>query len=325
MAIKNGTHDDLLDLLADGSRHYRCGMYLYSMDVMRRQQIYHEMESERMEDKCYKINKLLKLCDENWNQLFLVNFLRYLSDEQNRNNYVEIGFRIGYNTLIRERASLRNMEALLIAASGLVDTLPKDDFTRELKKDVAYMAHKYEIEPIPQESWKRRGMTPSKEPIVRLIQTARLLHENELIFNKLINCKTRDDIFNLFNVEGNSEWNRYFGETQSRKIGVMKCDLIGINFVAPMLHLYGIYTSNDELLAAAADITESIPAESNRYITGWRREGLAPISAFETQALIQLYTTRCMEKACTNCPVFRDMISTKSILDQIPAFTQHMK
>ncbi len=323
MTIENKNHDELLNLLADGSRRYRCGIYLYHMDVMRRQQIYHELESERMEEKCYKINKLFKLCDENWNQLFFVNFLRYLSDEPNRNNYIEIGLRIGHNTLLREKGSLRNMEALLIAASGLVDTLPKDEFTKELKKSVAYMAHKYEIEPIPQECWIRRGMTPTKEPIIRLVQAARLFHKNELIFNALINCRTRDDIFNLFNIEGDSEWNKYFGESQSRKIGVMKCDLIGINFVAPMLHLYGIYTSNDDLLATAASITESIPAESNRYITGWKREGLAPISAFETQALIQLYTKHCMEKACKSCPVFRDMTSSRSALNQIPNFLEH--
>ncbi len=316
---------ELLLLLESGAKEYRCGEYLYHLDALYRQQIYQNLEIERLQRKYLQIREIYQFSGQDWNQTFLVYFLRYLSDEANRKNFMEVGFRVGYNTILHERASLRNLEALFIAASGLIDTLPRDNFTNQVRKDVEYMTHKYQINPIAKEEWVRRRMMPAKEPILRLVQVARLFHENDLIFNKLISCRTREDIFNLFNVPALSEWSHYYGETRVRRIGVEKCDLIGINFVVPMLFAYGHYTSSDELVSVANELNEMLPAESNRYITKWRGCGLTPTVAYETQALIQLYTEYCKVKGCERCHVYRHMLSKGSILGKIPSFTQHLR
>ncbi len=327
MSINTDTEnsEELLDLLKSGAKECRCGIYLYNLDPLRRQQIYQELETERLERKYLEIRELYHYTNQDWNQVALIRLLRYLSDEANRANYMEIGLRIGFNTILRERSSLRNLEALLIAAAGLIDTLPRDNFTNQLRKDVEYMAHKYQITPLPKENWSRRRMTPAKEPILRLVQIARLLYDNDIFFNKLIGCKSRNDIFNLFNVEATSEWSKYFGESRVRRIGVEKCDLIGINFVVPMLYAFGHYTSDDNMTSVASNLNEVLPAESNRYITKWRSHGLTPTVSYETQALIQLYTVYCKELACERCHLYRHMRSKGSILDRIPAFTEYQR
>ncbi len=314
--------EKLLDILLSGAKSYRCGRYLYNLDPMRRQQIYQELETERLRRKYIDIREIHSFTHQDWNQTFLVCFLRYLSDQYNRANFAEIGFRVSYNTLLRERSSLRNIEAILIAASGLIDTLPRDSFTNSFRKDVEYMAHKYQITAVPQDRWIRRRMVAAKEPILRLVQVARLLHENDMIFNRLVKCKSRDDIFNLFNVEADSEWNRYFGDSKARRIGVEKCDMIGINFVVPMLYAFGHYSSDDEMTTRANDLNESLPAESNVYIKGWRKEGLTPTVAYETQALIQLYTVYCSRGECEKCHIYRHMLSKSSILSKLPTFLE---
>ncbi len=316
---------DLLILLNAGSKRYQCGKYLYHLNPLYRQQIYQDLETERLRDKYLKLRELYNYTNQDWNQVFLVWFLRYLSDKRNRDNYMELGLKINYNTILRERSSLRNLEALLVATSGLIDTLPRDSFTTQFRKDVEYMTHKYQIRPIPKESWDRRGMTPSKEPIIRLLQVANLLYNNDIIFNKLISCRTRDDIFGLFNVNASPEWMRYFGGSQERRIGVEKCDLVGINFVVPMLYAFGHYTSNQEMCDVARELNETLPAESNTIITGWKKQGLTPIVAYETQALIQLYTVYCKATRCEECPLYRHMLSKSSILDQIPIFTEYQR
>ncbi len=172
---------ELLLLLESGAKECRCGEYLYHMSAMHRQQIYQNLETERLQRKYLQIREIYQMSTQDWNQTFLIYFLRYLSDANNRNNYMEVGLRIGYNMLLRERGSLHNLEALFIAASGLIDTLPRDNFTNQMRKDVAYMIHKYQINPLPKESWIRRGMVPTKEPILRLVQVARLYYENDMI------------------------------------------------------------------------------------------------------------------------------------------------
>lgn len=316
---------DLALLLRSGAANYRCGMYLYHMPTIDRQQIYQELEIERLQRKYLEIREIYNYTGQDWNKTFLVSFLKYLSDEANRANYAELGMRLNYNMILRERGSLRNLEALLVAVSGLVDTLPRDSFTNTFRKDVEYMKHKYMITSLRQDQWQRRRMTPVKEPILRLIQVARLLYDNDMIFNKLVNCRSRNDVFNLFNVESGSEWSRYFGDAKVRRIGAEKCDLIGINFVVPMLYAFGHYTSSDEITQQANDLNESLPAESNRYIKGWRREGLTPMIAYETQALLQLFTKYCHERCCEGCYLYKHMLSKRSVLSDIPAFLEYQR
>lgn len=316
---------DLVTLLLAGSKEYRCGMYLYNLSPIERQQIYQELETERLKRKYLDLTELYNIVQRDWNQLLLLFFMRSLSDEDNRQNYMEIALRVNLNMILHERGSLRSVEALLIAASGLVDTLPRDRFTDDVRKDAAYMLHKYQITPLNPRQWSRRKITTAKEPILRLAQVAKLLYDNEFVFNKLISCRTRQDIIDLFNIEARLEWNKYFGDAKVRRIGVEKCDLIGINLVVPMLYAYGHFTSNEELTDAANDLNESLPAESNRYITGWKREGLTPTSAYETQALIQLKSVYCGAGACERCIVYKHMCSRASILKRIPAFLNHQK
>ncbi|MFI3258680.1 MAG: DUF2851 family protein [Rikenellaceae bacterium] len=315
--------DELLFRLEQGAKTYRCGVYLHNLESIHRQQIYQELETERLKSKYHKIWSMHEEWKMSWNHIFLVGFFDSLSDMENRENYLELAVRLNYSIISRERKSLRNLEALLIGMSGLLELLPRDRFTKSLADDARFIIHKYQLNPLPATQWNRRKWLPFKHPIVRLSQVAHLLYENEMPFNSLIECRNRNDIHNLFNVEMSEWWNPYFGESV-RHIGVEKSDLLGINFVVPMLYAFGHYSSDDEMTNRANDLNEDLPAESNFYITKWRRKGLDPKSAYETQALIQLAKIYCSNKHCEECHLYRHMKSKSSILSKIPAFLEEL-
>ncbi|MFI3303200.1 MAG: DUF2851 family protein [Rikenellaceae bacterium] len=317
----------LLDLVLSGAKERRCGIYLHHLEGLDRHRIYQELETERLDDKFLRIQDLYARSQSNWNQIFLIGLLNSISDMNNRENYQEVGHMVHFSIIQRERASLRNIEALLIGASGLLDTLPQDSFTTEFRKSAEFMLYKYQITPIYSKMWNLKKITAVKHPIIRLSQIARLLYENEFPFNHLVNFQNRNDIISFFNVEASMEWClRVKGGAKSAShIGVSKCDLIGINFVVPMLYAYGLYTADDSITDRAGYINETLPAESNFYITSWRKRGLTPQSAYETQALIQLAKVYCDNHLCEKCHIYKHMLSPYSILPKLPIFVEHMR
>ncbi len=258
----------------------------------------------------------------NWNKIFLIQLLDSLSDMDNRQVYKEIAVRVNYNSILRERGSLRNLEALLIGISGLHKLLPNDDFSIEFKKNAEFLLHKYQIEPFQKSDWNLRKITPVKHPIIRLSQVARLLYDNDHPFNQLLNCKSRNDILSFFDVEASLELCQRVNLRAKNPscIGVTKRDLLGINLVVPMMYAYGLYVCDDTITDRAGELNESLPAESNWIISSWCQYGLVPTSALETQGLIQLTKRYCPESRCEECPIGRHIMSPKSILRQLPNF-----
>ena len=76
-----------------------------------------------------------------------------------------------------------------------------------------------------------------------------------------------------------------------------------INAVAPLLMAYGEWQGNEEMVQRSIRLLESIPAEQNRYVQVWQDAGMLPFSAFDTQALLQLYREYCELHRCLHCRV----------------------
>ncbi len=284
---------------------------------MQRHFLYQELSVERLRQKSSRVLDSHFVNKMDWNQVFLLSFLDSLSDMNNRHNFEEVGRRAPFKIIQRERSSMRTIEALLIGVAGLWNCLPNDNFTKALKEESKHLLYKYSIKPLPPNVWNLRSLSPVKHPIVRLSQVARLLHESLYPFNRLINCRSRNDIIDLFNVKASDELCKRINlkMTNSSHIGVMKCDLLGINLVVPMLYSYGIYTEDDNMTMAASELNEKLPAESNTYITAWRKLGVVPMSAYDTQALIQLSKIYCSDRLCYKCPLYLHMLSPHSALN----------
>ncbi len=313
---------ELLRLLRKGAKKRCCGIYLHHLSGVERTRIYQNLETERLERKYREVSDYYGECRD-WNQIFLVQFMRSMSDMHNKENYMEIAKRIGYSTLMRERGSLRNIEDMLLVASGLLDFLPRDSFMDDVCSNGRYLLKKYSITPLTRNQWVRKSPRITFGGfILKLLQVARLVYDNDLIFNRLVAIKNRNDILTLFNVVASERWSDYMGSESHRRLPIDKRDIIGINFVVPMLYAYGHYTSDETISDAATDLNEMLPAEVNKYTREWREYGLVPVCAYETQALIQLTTEYCGSKSsrCEECFIFQHLSSAASKLGDIPRF-----
>ena len=158
--------------------------------------------------------------------------------------------------------------------------------------------------------WNLRDIRPANHPLLRIAQLAAFLASNDFLIDRLVECRTAEEVRRLFSAEASDYWyTHYIPATPTRelpkRIGRMKSDLLGINLVSLIQYAYGAYNGNERLRERAFALLEAIPAEENRFMRRWRLYDLRPANAFQSQALLQLATEYCAARRCAECPVGR--------------------
>lgn len=290
-----------------------CGEYIAALDPLRRAELYNALAFERLERKNRDIMSIYRSVGENWNQTFYVMLLRTIGGMDNRRPFEELARRATYAMALRERDSLRKIEALLLGASGLLDLYRDDEYTIALKREFYHLRNKYDISPLDASAWRLTKIYPHNHPTLRLAQIAAFIYDNELVMNRIVDCRTPGDIYTLFRSEASGYWTTHFTPSAStrqivKRIGRTKSDLLGINLVAQMQFAYGSYTATESLRDRAITLLERIPPEDNRYIRAWNAYGNLATNAFDSQSLLQLSREYCAERRCACCPVGERLI-----------------
>ncbi len=303
--------------LRSGADHFYCGERLREMDSLHRSDLFTGLVFDRIVRKYGDIERIFEESRGDWNQTLYVMLFRVMGDVRNREAYMELARRVPYRIIQRERQAQRAAEAMLLCGSGLLEMYEDDEYLHRLKADYFYLSHKYAIEQMSPNEWTLTGVIPRNHPVLRLSQMAELLCNKELLFSQVIECRTADDVDRLFMVEASDYWTTHYiparqSSSAVKRLGRAKAHLIGINLVAPMQFFYAARTGRDELRARAVELLESIPAEDNRFIRGWLGEGVPVRSAFDSQALLQLFNEFCANGRCCECRLGRRVIK-KSI------------
>ncbi len=287
-----------------------CKEELALLDPLFRCELYNELAFERLQRKVEDLRKLFEESHGDWNQTLHRMLFRTVGDLQNRPLFSELSLRLPYAVVVREQHSIQRIEALLFGVAGLLESCHKDAYTDALKSDFDYLKQKYNLRPFEGSEWKISRLRPANHPRLRLAQLAALISQQEYVHDRIIECRTKEDVERLFGVEASTYWSSYYNPSNAvnhstKRIGMEKAHMIGINLVAIMQLFYGEQTGREELKRRAIDLWENLPAERNRYIREWQQGRIFPASAFESQALLQLSRLYCEEKRCAECPLGR--------------------
>ncbi len=307
----------MINRLTAGAAVCSCNGYLARTDALHLTEIYTSLAYERLKRKYEYIRKIYETSGENWNQTFYTLLLRFLGAPNNSDAFETLASRAGYGTVLRYAQSPRTLEALLIGGSGLLEAYPNDEYTLDLKREFAYLAHKHSIEPMSPSDWKTTNIYPHNHPVIRLAQAAAFLAQREFVMNNILECRTPKDVAQLFGVGASDYWVEHFVPSlQSasivKRIGFSKSNILAINVVAQLQYAYGSYIGSDRLRDRAITLLETVPPEDNAKVRKWTAGGVRPKNAFETQALIQLTDEYCRRQRCEECPVGRRIIKSVS-------------
>ena len=88
----------------------------------------------------------------------------------------------------------------------------------------------------------------------------------------------------------------------------MSIENIIVNTVIPLLVAYGKLKGEQDLVDRAVSVLSEIPAEENSVTKKWMSIDQPVKTAFDSQALIELYNNFCLKKKCLDCTIGSSII-----------------
>jgi hypothetical protein len=273
--------------------------------------------TERLEQKMNAIERLLADNNQHWEEAFYITLARNFGFGMNNQAFESLAKSLPMSVLGKHKDSLFQLEALLFGQSGLLEKNDAtDEYFRELKQEYHFLKAKFELQPIDGSQWKLLRLRPDNFPYIRIAQFAALVHSSTKLFSKMVENPNIDYLQQLFLCEPTDYWKTHYlfstaSPSKTKKLGSQSINTILINTVVPFLFCYASQKGSEDLKESALQILEKMPSERNAIVTGWQNVGVDSVSAYDSQALIQLKKQYCDEKKCLRCRIGHKVLTLK--------------
>jgi hypothetical protein len=267
---------------------------------------------ERLERKSKAIYELLEQTNNDWEAVLFCMLAKNFGLNTNGESFLKIATSIPFLIIRKESHEVENLEALLFGSAGLLDVEKEDNYFKDLKFRYYYLLHKYQIEKIscnPVQFFKHR---PDNFPTIRLSQLANLYHSNQSLFSQISELNSVKAIYALFQVSESSYWQEHyqFDKVSSKKKKMLSksfIDLIIINTLIPIQFAYA-KSRGEEIVEQLIHLLNEVAPEKNAIMNKFRSFGIKPMSAFETQAMLQLKNEYCSKSRCLECAIGMELM-----------------
>lgn len=272
---------------------------------------------ERLERKVSEIEVMLKESANDWESVLFSMLARNFGTRINGASFTELADRIPFSVVRKVSRSFK-LEALLL---GFANILPQENFDKQSldwKMDYEFLKAKFNLKSGLDQSIQFFKLRPVNFPTIRLSQLARLYEQEEQLFQKLIAFTTKEEFYDLFNVQASGYWETHysFGKVHDKKVKKLTksfIDLLLINTIIPIKFAYAKYRHldiEDELL----ELITSLNSEKNSITDHFDK--LRPLgkNAMNSQALIQLKNEYCDKNKCLKCAVGSFLISNPTTI-----------
>ena len=226
----------------------------------------------------------------------------------NAGAFFSIAEALGIERIRKMRSAGEDLEVVFQGMAGFFREANGDDFYRSRKGEFRFLSKKYDLDPNRVERPVFFRLRPSGFPTIRLSQLSRMYNSGESLFSRLLECGTLPEFRHIFQVNAHSYWNTCYSYSSGRSPSVVKrvtqhqADLILLNAVFPLLFAYYLNRGTD-FSAVILDLMSRMSPEKNRVTEAFRREGICPANAIESQGLMELHTDFCSHNKCLECRV----------------------
>lgn len=304
--------------LAEGHRPLRCADWISSIPRINIADWIDRAGMERLEEKNERISQYVVFTNGDWSQALFIVLARALGFGLNGEPFERLARSLPLSVLARHADSLFQLEALLIGQAGLLSarTVEGDSYYNDLREEYSFLAHKYQLTPLPAMIWKLSGTRPGNMPYRRLATLARLLRGVSSLFSRIMECNADvDQLVKLFDTEFDGYWEHHltFGAPTTRSykkaLSPEMVRVLLINVAAPLYHAYGRYSGDIMMEESAQKLLTQLPGERNGVMKMWSdAANIQPVNAFESQALLHIRHRYCERHECLRCRIGHKLI-----------------
>ncbi|HYX09817.1 MAG TPA: DUF2851 family protein, partial [Bacteroidales bacterium] len=247
--------------LVGSHQHLPCSNQISLVDKYFIRLWMHKLTIERLERKVHAIYKILKDCENDWEEAFYRQLATNMGFRLNGQPFSQLAASLPFRYLSRHKNNLLQLEAMLFGQAGLLhDQLIGEEYYLKLKTEYEFLRKKFSLpKQIPAHNWKFMRMRPSNFPTVRIAQMAMLIHKSEALFSQVIHTDALNDLRNLFTAGTSAYWNDHYvfnkkSVTRIKNLGENAVQILLINTVVPFLFAYGKYKGIPALREKAIEL-----------------------------------------------------------------------
>jgi hypothetical protein len=267
---------------------------------------------ERLERKASEIEILLKASKNNWEAVLFKMLAKNFGLKVNGDAFFSLANSIDFSVLRKLQSKQNLVEALLFGQASLLDVSIEESYYITLQKNYKFLKQKFSLSNqsvLPIQFFRLR---PANFPTIRLSQLASLYHKQQNLFSKIIQAKTKEKIYKLFQVSVSGFWKTHYtfsktSKQSAKNITKSFIDLLIINTIIPIQFAHSKQQGKpvDENII---DLVKQITSEKNSIVD--RFNALKPMSksALQSQALLQLKTEYCDKNKCLQCAVGNSLL-----------------
>lgn len=262
---------------------------------------------ERLMGKYETIQQHLTQTGNHWEEVFWRMLCRYFGGNINGVSFEQLAVSLPIQILAKHKNQIHQLEALLLGQAGLLHKNFDEDYPQLLYREYQFLQQKYKLRVINLPPSFLR-MRPVNFPTIRLAQLAMLVHRSQHLFSRIKESENPLEIKPLFDITANDYWHYHYRfdeatEYLPKRIGAQLFDTLLINTFVPVLFAYGVYANEPATKEKALQWLRDTHTEKNSVIEPFSTLGLKPVSAFDSQALLQLKKQYCDAKRCLECAV----------------------
>lgn len=266
-----------------------------------------EVLLKKLDFKSESLELSLKKNQNNYEAVLFQNLAYTFGLKVNAEIFLQLAESLDFSVINKIRQNQTQLEALLFGICGFLET-PRDEMMTIWKREFDFLKVKFglsdfEIHP------KFSKLRPPNFPTIRLSQFVNLYHSQASLFSKIIEAKTIEDFYRIFeDIKASEYWNSHFNFGKISPVESQKLlskdfiDLIIINAVLPIRYFYQ-KNHNPEIVDDILDFYRQLKAENNSVLDGWKNLGKNFDNALQTQAFLYQYKTFCTQKKCLNCGI----------------------
>jgi hypothetical protein len=234
----------------------------------------------------------------------------------NSEAFLALGKAVPKKYIDKHKDQLHAIEALLFGQAGFLAELPEinDHYGQSLKKEYTYLIRKYGLDDkkLAVHQWKFMRLRPANFPTLRIAQLSQLLFSQNHLFSLFTEATSYQELYNALKIQQSAYWQNHYkfgmslaesSRKKKRTMGKSSIENIIVNTAVPLLVAYAKVKDEDRYLDKALALLQQIPPESNTITRMWKDLGMGVHTAFDTQALIELYNSFCIHKKCLSCSI----------------------
>jgi len=273
-----------------------------------------EVLLRKLDFKSEALELSLKKNQNNYEAVLFQNLAYTFGLKVNAEIFLQFAEGLDFSVINKIKQNIIQLEALLFGVCGFLES-PQDEMMKVWKREFYFLKVKFNLSNF-QIAPKFSKLRPPNFPTIRLSQLANLYHSQSNLFSKIMEAKTIDDLYFIFNpISATEYWDNHFNFGKISPVENQKLlskdfiDLIIINAILPIKYFYQ-KNQNPDIVDDIFDFYRELKPEKNSVLDEWKSLGMKFKNALQTQAFLYQYKTFCTQKKCLNCAIGFQLLKT---------------